>query len=156
MKTHSFTIAKAALLTLIAAVFFVTNQPLFMIGSDTASELISPRLSIQVVALALIALALWLRVPLPARTVLFAVAFLAVLLGGHRLVIDNMHHRLKDVYLGISVQKLTLDPSSEAGLAARWVPLGFFIGPRDSPNTLFIFSPIAIGLDHADVVRWTT
>ena len=156
MKTFFISIGKGTVLAIVAAIFFITGQPLFMIGSDTASELIAPRLYVQILALAICAVALWLPVRASLRSALIVLAALAVLLGGHRLLIDNLHHRLADVYLGVPVQVLALDPESETGLAAHRVTLGFWIGPKDSSRHLFILSPTGIGLNRDNVNRWTT
>jgi glycyl-tRNA synthetase alpha subunit len=83
------------------------------------------------------------------------IALCAALLGSHRLVIDNVHDEIRDVYLAAPVQSLALDPAHEGGLSidASW--LDFRIGQTGSGWTLWCFSPGDLGLDPAglDILR---
>ena len=84
----------------------------------------------------------------------WAVALCAVLVASHRLVIDNLHHEIRDVYVAMPrCRRSDLDPAREGGLAVRWTMGGFRIGPAGADAALWCFSPPLIGLDRTVLSR---
>jgi hypothetical protein len=85
--------------------------------------------------------------------VLTVLALCVTLLGSHRLVVDNLHNEIRDVYLGIPVQALALDPGYEGGLAIDGAAGGLRIGEAGRNRTIWLLSPDGLGLDPAALRR---
>jgi hypothetical protein len=146
--------AKSFLVIGLALLLYLTNQLFLMVaGSDSTSFLISPARSIQLVCLILFAIMLLVPARPIERTLLAIAALCAALVASHRLVIDNLRHEIRDVYLGVPVQSLALDPADEGGLVLRPTPAGFRIGWIGNHPTLWCFSPAVIGLDQTELSR---
>jgi hypothetical protein len=142
-------VVKFLLLALIAGIFaFTDNLFLTVGGSDSTSFLITPSLTIQLIAFLVCAAALMVPAQNARLVIQLAIAIVAALLGGHRLIVDNLHHQIRDVYLAVPVQVLHLDPANEAGLSVRPVFCGAVIGPADTTRSLRVVSPAVIGLDR--------
>jgi hypothetical protein len=142
-------LAKILFLVLLAGVFVLTNDLFFMVGgSQDTSFLVAPQQPVQIFLFIVCAVLVLVPATRSRRIVFFIIALLAALTGGHRLLIDNLHHEIKDVYLAIPFQAVSLDPASEAGLVIQPVFGGIKIGPRDTNRSLTIISPPFIGLDR--------
>lgn len=146
--------AKTVVVVLVALLLYLTSDPFTMVqGSDFTSFVIAPALTVQIVFLAVLAVAL----AIPTRPALslarWAVALCAVLMASHRLVIDNLSHQIRDVYVAVPIQSLDLDPAREGGLATLPTIGGFRIGPAGADASLWCFSPPLIGLDQAVLSR---
>jgi hypothetical protein len=117
-------------------------------GSESTSFLVAPHLGVQLVCLAVFAIALLA----PARGLLLglrvALALLALVLGGHRLVVDHVREELRDVYLAVPVSRLKLDPALEGGLRTAFSDGGVTIGQVGAGPSIWVFSPAWIGLDR--------
>jgi hypothetical protein len=146
--------AKAVVVAVVALLLYATGDTFTMVqGSDFTSFVIAPALAVQIGCLVVVGVAL--AVPTgPALSIArWAVALGAVLVASHRLVIDNLHHEIRDVYVAAAIQTLSLDPAREGGLAVRWTMGGFRIGPAGADAALWCFSPPLIGLDRTVLSR---
>jgi hypothetical protein len=74
------------------------------------------------------------------RVELLAIAVSAVSLGSHRLVIDNLHNRIRDVDLALPLQSRALDPAPEGGLSVEASGAGFRIRQAGSGRALVLFA----------------
>ena len=139
----------AVLLLLLGIVLVLSDDATWMVGgSEVSSFLVTPAIWVQVVCFAVCALSLLLPARKTWRILRYPVFGLAAILGGHRLVVNDLHHRLEDVYLQVRLQRLELNPRSERGLVARPVRWGFLIGPTDDDKRfLRIVSPPVVGLN---------
>ena len=147
---------KCLLIALLAFVLRVTNDAFLMVrGSESTSFLVSPVVAVQVGCLVVFAAALFVPANRRLRVALTAMAFCAALLGSHRLVVDNLHNQIRDVYLAVPVQSLTIDPAHEGGLSLETSGIGFRIGQAGRGRTLWCFSPGLLGLDPAGLKRLT-
>jgi hypothetical protein len=143
---------KCLLIALLAILLRDTNDLFWMVsGSDSTSFLVSPPAAVQVACLIVFAAALLIPASRRLRVGLAAIALCAALLGSHRLVVDNVHDEIRDVYLAAPVQSLALDPAHEGGLSVEASWLGFRIGQTGTGRTLWCFSPGGLGLDPAGV-----
>jgi hypothetical protein len=148
MKRAALLVVKLLFLALLMGVFFWSNDPFLMVGgSESTSFLVMPSMPVQVGAFLVCAAALLIPARNGRRIALFAVAIVAALVGGHRLLVDNLHNRISDIYLAVPVQILPLDPANEARLSVQRVFGGITIGPAGSNKPLRIISPPVIGLD---------
>ena len=110
--------AKAVVVVLVALLLYVTSDPFTMVqGSEFTSFVIAPTLTVQIVFLAVFAVALAIPTRRALSVARWAVALCAVLVASHRLVIDNLHHQIRDVYVAVPMQSLDLDAAHEGGLA---------------------------------------
>ena len=110
--------AKAIVVVLIALLLHVTSDPFTMVqGSDFTSFVIAPALTVQIVFLMVFAIALAIPTRPAFSVARWAVALCAVLVASHRLVIDNLDHQIRDVYVAVPIQSLDLDAAHEGGLA---------------------------------------
>lgn len=155
MRRSWLTTAKCLLVALLGFVFFETNDLFFMVGgSEFTSFLITPSAIVQAICLIMFAVALLIPATRPLRSALVAIALCVALLGSHRLVVDNLHNEIRDVYMGATVQMLPLDPAHEGGLAIKRSAVGLWIGAgRD--QTIWLFSPAGLGLDPAGLKKLT-
>jgi hypothetical protein len=143
---------KGTAITLLVLILWTTNDLFLMVGgSDSTSFLIAPTVPVQIVCLAVFAAAVLVPASGPLRLVLVMTALGAALLGGHRLVIDNLHNEIRDVYLAVAVQSLALDPAHEGGLSMTPSGAGMRIGQAGTGRALWCFSPGPIGLDPASL-----
>src|SRR5580658_3355820 len=141
---------KCLLITLLAILMRDTNDLFWMVsGSDSTSFLVSPQAAVQIACLIVFAAALLIPASRRSRIGLVAIALGAALLGSHRLVVDNVHDEIRDVYLAAPVQSLALDPAHEGGLSVEASWAGFRIGQTGTGRTLWCFSPGIAGLDPA-------
>ncbi len=139
---------KATILLVVTTIFVLTDNVFWMVGgSDVTSSLITPRWPIQVISLLICSAALLIPAKKITRITYLIIATAAILLGSHRLLVDNLHHRISDVYLAIPVQVLYLNPDSEFGLNIHPVFGGVLITPAGENRSLRIVSPYLIGLD---------
>ncbi len=139
---------KCALVAGFCAVLYFTSLPFLMVGgSDSTSFLIAPPLAVQVTCVAVLAAALFWPARRRLRTVLLLPALAAIVVGGHRLVVDNLHGEVRDIYLATTVQALALDPAIEGGVSMAFTAAGFRIGQAGAGPQLWVFSPPWIGLD---------
>jgi hypothetical protein len=146
--------AKALVVAFVALLLRLTSDPFTMVqGSDFTSFVISPALTVQIACLAVLAGALVIRTSPAFSVARWAVALCAVLIASHRLVIDNLNHQIRDVYVAAPIQSLDLDPAREGGLAALPTIGGFRIGPAGANAALWCFSPPLIGLDRTALGR---
>jgi hypothetical protein len=147
-----FITGKCLLIALLAILLRDTNDLFWMVsGSDSTSFLVSPQVAVQVACLIIFAAALLIPASRRWRIRLLALALGAALVGSHRLVIDNVHDEIRDVYLAAPVQSLALDPAHEGSLSVEASWLGFRIGQTGTGRTLWCFSPAGLGLDPAGV-----
>jgi hypothetical protein len=143
---------KCVLIALLAILVRDTNDLFWMVsGSDSTSFLVSPPATVQVACLIVFAAALLIPASRRLRIGLVAIALGAALLGSHRLVVDNVHDEIRDVYLAAPVQSLALDPAHEGGLSVEASWLGFRIGQTGTGRTLWCFSPDIVGLDASEL-----
>jgi len=141
---------KCLLVAGLILVLRLTSDPFLMVmGSESTSVLISPAVTVQVVCVIVVAAALFVPARPVVRGILGAVALCAALLGGHRLVIDNLNHGVRDVWLAIPVQSMPLDPMDEAGLKVTWSRMGFRI--QAAGSGFWCLSPPLIGLNRTAV-----
>jgi len=146
--------AKALVVALVALLLHLTSDPFTMVqGSDFTSFVIGPTLAVQIAYVAVLVVALVIRTGSAFSVARWAVAICAVLLASHRLVIDNLHHQIRDVYVAVPIQSLDLDPAHEGGLAILPTIGGFWIGPAGGDAALWCFSPPFIGLDRTTLSR---
>lgn len=142
-------ILKLLLLGLLAGVLYLSNNLFLMVGgSEFTSFMAAPRVPVQLVAFLICTVALLVPSRKSTRVGLYGVAILAALIGSHRLLVDNLHDRISDVYLAIPVQVLPIDPADEAGLSMRRVFGGIEIGPKKNDHMMRVISPAVIGLDE--------
>jgi hypothetical protein len=152
LKRTALVAVKCVLIAVFAGPLYETDDLFMMVqGSDSTSFLVTPTVTVQIVCLVIFAAALLLPASHRLRAGLLAVALLAALLGSHRLVIDNLHGEIRDVYLAVAWQSLALDPSHEGGLALNASSAGFSIGQAGTRRTLWCFSPGVLGLDASSV-----
>ena len=112
--------AKAIVVALIALLLHLTSDPFTMVqGSDFTSFVIGPALTAQIACLMVFAIALVIRTRPAFSVARWTVALCAVLVASHRLVIDNLDHQIRDVYVAVPIQSLDLDPAREGGLAIQ-------------------------------------
>src|SRR5579872_6255913 len=143
-----------ALIALFALLLHETEGPFLMVaGSDVTSHLVSPTITVQIVCLVIFSITLLVPAASFVRAGLLGVALGAALLGSHRLVIDNIHDEIRDVYLAIPLQSLTLDPTNEGGLSLAVSAIGLRIGQTGAGRTLWCFSPGRFGLDPAELAN---
>ena len=148
MKRPLLLVTKLLLLAVLARVLSWSNEPFLMVGgSDSTSLLVTPSMAVQIGAFLVCAVSLLVPAKNGKRIILFSVAIVAALLGGHRLLIDNLHNRICDIYLAVPVQVLPLDPANEAGLSVQRVFGGIVIEPTGGNKSIRIISPPMIGLD---------
>ncbi len=156
MKRLWLVAAKCVLIALVGFVFLETNDPFLMVGgSESTSFVVAPTPVVQ--AACVIGFAGALLVPATGllRAALALLALVVLLIGSHRLVVDNLHNEIRDVYLGIPVQTLSLDPLQEGGLTVARSPGGLRIGQSGRPRTIWLFSPDGLGLDPTALSRLT-
>src|SRR5205807_204695 len=92
--------AKAIVVALVALLLHLTSDPFTMVqGSNFTSFVIGPVLTVQIACLAVLAVALVIRTRPAFSVARWAVALCAVLMASHRLVIDNLDHQIRDVYV---------------------------------------------------------
>jgi hypothetical protein len=141
---------KCVLIALFAILLRDTNDLFWMVsGSDSTSFLVAPPIAVQGACLIVFAAALLLPASRRLRAGFMALALCAALIGSHRLVVDNVHDELRDVYLAVPWQSLPLDPAHEGGLSIESSWFGFRIGQAGKNRTLWCFSPGGLGLDPA-------
>jgi hypothetical protein len=148
MNRIALLVVKLLLLALLAVVLAWTNDLFFIVGSSASvSHMAAPGMPVQIGAFLVCATALLAPARGGRHMALFGVAVAAALLGGHRLLVDNLHDRISDVYLAVPVQVLSFDQEHEAGLSMQRVFGGIVIGPAGGNKSLRIISPPMIGLD---------
>lgn len=141
---------KCVLIVLFAILLRDTNDLFWMVsGSDSTSFLVAPPITVQVACLIIFAAALLPPASRRLRAAFLALGLCAALIGSHRLVVDNVHDEIRDVYLAVPWQSLPIDPSHEGGLSIESSWLGFRIGQAGKDRTLWCFSPSGLGLDPA-------
>jgi hypothetical protein len=146
--------AKVLIVGLLALVLFFTNDLFIMVqGSESTSFLITPTGTVQIASIAIVAIALLVPARRGLRIVGILVAIVAAMLGGHRLVFDNLNHQIRDVYLAVPMQSVSLDPAREGGLVVTASAAGFRIGPAGANDSLWCLSPLVIGLDRTALSR---
>ena len=124
-------------------------------GSEFTSFLIAPTALVQAICLTVFAGALLVPATRQLRAGLTALALGVALLGGHRLVVDNLHNEIRDVYFGMRVQTLPLDPAHEGGVKTTRSVGGLRIGEAGCHRTIWLFSPDGFGLDPEGLTALT-
>ena len=143
-------------MAVLGLIFYLTNEPVWMIlGSDSTSLVLGPPASMQFASVIVVAASLLAPATPVHRARLVVVAICVALLGGHRLVIDNLTHQIRDVYLAVPVQTLALDPAREGGLEIVETGFGFRIGQVGAAERLWCVSPPVVGLDSSALRRVT-
>ena len=139
---------KCSLVAVLAVILYLTNDPFFMVGgSDSTSLMIGPPVSMQFASIVVVAAALMSPATPVHRARLAVLAICVAALGGHRLVIDDRNHQIRDVYLAIPVQTLAIDPAREGGFEIARTGFGFQIGQAGAIDRLWCVSPPVLGLD---------
>lgn len=139
---------------ILGVIFRITNDLFFLVsGSESTSFMAAPSVVVQGASLFVFAITLVLFRFRLSFAPLALLAIGAALMGGHRLLVDNLHHRIMDIYCGVPVNTVPLDPADEAGLAITKTDLGLTIGLAGGARTLWVFSPPVIGLDPDAVWR---
>ena len=135
------------MLAALASVLWATNDSFILIGSSGyLSALLVPPIPVQVGGFLLMTIALLAPVRPPLRAVLCVLAACAVLLAGHRVLVDVFGAEVRDIYLGVTVQSLRFDPDA-APLEAGHSLAGIRIGLQGAAEHIWAFSPGWVGLD---------
>jgi hypothetical protein len=141
---------KCALIVLLAFVFMETNDPFLMVGgSESTSFLVAPTVPVQIVFLAAFGFVLLIPKMRFSSILSPPLALCMALLGSHRLVIDDLRGEVRDTYLGVTFQKLKIDPNNEGGLVITRSPWCVGIGEAGGKTALRLMSPVWLGLDRA-------
>ena len=115
-------------------------------GSESTSFLVAPPRIVQWASLAVFTTALLCPARGTWRTLRGALALAALLLGGHRLVVDHLREEIRDVYLAVPVNRLKLDPTIERGFRTAFTAGGVIIGQIGAAPSMWLFSPRFVGL----------
>jgi hypothetical protein len=143
-------VVKGLVLAVFGVILYETNDEFLMVGgSNSTSFLLAPSIKLQVFAFAVCTGFLLAPVNLRIRVVLSTFAIGGVVLCSHRLVIDNLHNEIRDVYMAVTMQTLAIDAAKEGGFFTESALVGFRIGQTGSSRTLWVFSPRGIGLDRS-------
>ncbi len=141
--------AAALAIAAFALLLRLSDDAFLMVGgSESTSFLVAPPAAVQWTALAVFAIALLAPAHGAWRVLRVAFAFLALALGGHRLVVDHVREELRDVYLAVPVGHLKLDPAIEGGLRVIPSAAGVTVGQAGASQALWSFSPAWVGLDR--------
>ena len=145
---------KSIVVLLLGILLYKSNDPFLMVrGSDSTSFLLSPDAAIQILCVVGFAAALFVPTGPRIRVGRVILMLAGALIGSHRLVIDNVGNEVRDVYLATTLRALPLDPGHEGGLSIQRTMGGISIEQKGMGKSLWVFSPLVIGLDSAAVAK---
>lgn len=140
--------ARILVVGLLSLVIWVTNDSFMLVGSsESLSKMLLPSIAVQAGCVAFATFAVVMPGQVVLRVGWGVLAAAALLLAGHRLVVDVFKAEVHDVYLGVAVQTFRFDADA-APLDWQTSVAGLDVSQAGRAGHLWVFSPPWIGLDR--------